>query len=178
MQTIQVGAAPGSSGAQPTGVTNRSSSTSGSGANGSNSSGSSQDSLASSRGKDWGLPEESRNAVPIARPVVIDCQADKFVVHADGATSRVVKEIPMPGPTVNSINELVGAVSEQSATWGPAGRGMYWRPSLSVQVAPGGEGRFQDLQKLMADSGVDVQQAKAPAPKQVVKPKRWWGLLK
>jgi hypothetical protein len=116
--------------------------------------------------------------VPIARPVVVECRSDKLVVHADSATSKVVKEIPMPGATVNSVNDLVGAVSEQATTWGPAGRGMYWKPSLSMQVAPGGEARYQDLQKLMTDSGLDVRQAQAPPSIQVAKPKRWFGLFK
>jgi len=185
MPNLQFGAQPPPNGPQPdgapqNGVSNR---TNGSGAAGSTSSsggsggGSAQASIASQQGKDWALPEESRHAVPIARPVVVECRADKLVVHAEGATSKVVKEIPMRGATIDSVNELVGTVSEQAATWGPAGRGMYWQPSLSMQVAPGGEARYADLQKLMENSGLDVRPAQAP-PKQVVKPKRWFGLVK
>jgi hypothetical protein len=43
--------------------------------------------------------------------------------------------------------------------WGIAGRGMYWKPVLKVQVIPGGENRFKDLQTLLEDSGLDVQSA-------------------
>jgi hypothetical protein len=185
MPNLQFGQQPQSDGAQPngaqqSGVTNR---PNGTGAAGSTSSsggsgaGSAQNSIASQQGKDWALPEESRHAVPIARPVVVECRSDKLVVHADGATSKVVKEIPMQGATIDSVNELVGTVSEQAATWGAAGRGMYWKPSLSVQVAPGGEARYADLQKLMENSGLDVRSVQAP-PKQVAKPKRWFGLMK
>ena len=38
------------------------------------------------------------------------------------------------------------------------------------------DGRFADLQTLMADSGLEVRTAQEP-PKQVTKPKRWFGLI-
>jgi hypothetical protein len=177
MPNLQFGQQQQTPGDQQNGVTNRPSGT-GTAANssaGKGGAGSAQSSIASQHGKDWALPEESRHAVPIARPVVVECRQDKLIVHADGATSKVVKEIPMQGATADSINELVGTVSEQASTWGPAGRGMYWKPSLAMQVAPGGEARYSDLQTLMADSGLDVRTVQAP-PKQVVKPKRWFGL--
>ncbi|HEY2840228.1 MAG TPA: hypothetical protein VGJ26_13820 [Pirellulales bacterium] len=176
MQTIQMGAQQQPGGPQTSGVSNRPSGK-GAGSSGSGQAGSAQDSLAKSNGKDWALPEDARNAVPIARPLVVECRPDKLIVHADGPTSKVVKEIPLPGATADSINELVGTVSDQAATWGPAGRGMYWKPSLSMQVTPGGEARYADLQTLMADSGLDVRPVQAP-PKQVVKPKRFFGLFK
>jgi hypothetical protein len=34
---------------------------------------------------------------------------------------------------------------------------MYWKPTLVVEVQPGGEERFRDLQVLLAESGLDVQ---------------------
>ena len=46
---------------------------------------------------------------------------------------------------------------------------MYWRPQLSVIVAPGAEGRFTDLQTLLADSGLEVKSAAQP-PVQAAKP--------
>jgi len=172
MPTIQVGSQD-SKNSPESGLTNRA------GKGGANSSssggrgGGSGSSSMASRGKDWGLPENSRGAVPIARPIVIDCLPDKLIVRADGAQSKIVKEIPLSGATSESIDELVGAISDHSATWGPAGRGMYWKPNLAVQVAPGADGRFADLQNLMADSGLEVRQSQAP-PKQVTKPKRWF----
>lgn len=177
MPNIQIGAPSESASIERGGVTNRPASPNATSNSGSGGSGSATQSLAAQNGKDWALPEESRHMVPIARPLVVECRSDKLIVHADGATSKVVKEIPMQGATVESVNELVGTVSEQAATWGPAGRGMYWKPSLSMQVAPGGEGRYADLQKLMSDSGLDVKTMPAPQ-KQVEKPKRWFGLFK
>ncbi len=42
-------------------------------------------------------------------------------------------------------------------SWGIAGRGMYWRPVLTVHVRAGGEQRFDDLSNLLEDSGLSVQ---------------------
>ena len=41
---------------------------------------------------------------------------------------------------------------------GPAGTGMYWKPSLHVEVAPGGAKRFEQLKHLLHGSGIEVRQ--------------------
>ncbi|MBI2824797.1 MAG: hypothetical protein HYX69_08940 [Planctomycetia bacterium] len=130
-------------------------------------------SLARSRGKDWSLPEEARHSVPITRPVRVECRADKLVLRPEQSGAQKTKEIPLAARTEDSVEELVGAVRDQVETWGPAGRGMYWQPTLSVQVAPGGAGRFADLQTLMADSGLDVRLVTPPTQ---AAPKRKSGL--
>jgi len=43
-------------------------------------------------------------------------------------------------------------------SWGLAGNGMYWRPLLKVDVAPGGERRFIELRSLLEGSGLTLQQ--------------------
>ncbi len=53
---------------------------------------------------------------------------------------------------------------------------MYWRPQLAVDVAPGGEARYADLQTLLTDSGLEVKPA-TKAPVQVARPKRKVGPL-
>ena len=120
-------------------------------------------SMADSRGKNWGLPEEARRAVPIARPVRVECRADRLVVRSEENPSQA-QEIPLSDRTEESIEDLVDAVWHRVDTWGPAGRGMYWHPILSVDVAPGADGRFADLQTLLADSGLDVKAAPKAAP--------------
>jgi hypothetical protein len=135
-------------------------------------------SLAGKRGKNWGLPEEARRAVPITRPVRIECRPDKIVLRSEKNPSQT-KEIPLSARTEDSVEDLVSAVWQRVDTWGEAGRGMYWRPVLSVDVAPGAAGRYADLQTLLADSGLEVKQtakAPAPAPAQATQPKRKLGL--
>jgi hypothetical protein len=127
-------------------------------------------SMANSRGKNWSLPEEARHAVPITRPVRLECRADKLVLRSEENPSQT-KEFPLTDRTEDSVEDLVAAVWKRVETWGSAGRGMYWRPVLSVDVAPGASGRYADLQTLLADSGLDVKPA-AQAPTQAARPKR------
>ena len=130
-------------------------------------------SMADSRGKNWSLPEEARHAVPISRPVRIECTPDKLVLPTDQSSPK--REIPLGYETETAVEPLVGAVWQRVETWGSAGRGMYWRPELSVDVAPGAEGRFADLKTLLADSGIEVKAA-PKAPAQIARPKKKLGL--
>ncbi len=114
-------------------------------------------SLAERRGKNWGLPDAVHSAVPITRPLRIDCGRDRLVIRPDDNRVRSGKAVALAPKTEDSIEELVSIVWEHIDSWGSAGRGMYWRPILSVEVLPGGEGRFADLQTLLADSGLDVR---------------------
>jgi len=116
-----------------------------------------QASLADRRGKNWGLPDTVRSAVPITRPLRIDCTGDRLVVRSEENAARGAKVVPLKEKTEDSIEELVSIVWEHIDKWGSAGRGMYWRPILSVDVQPGGAARFADLQILLADSGLDVR---------------------
>ncbi len=49
-------------------------------------------SLAESRGKNWALPDATRNSVPVTRPIRVECHADRLVVFGQsrGVTSRTV----------------------------------------------------------------------------------------
>jgi hypothetical protein len=127
-------------------------------------------SMADSRGKNWSLPEEARHAVPISRPVRLECRADKLILRSEQNPSQT-KEIPLTERTEDSVEDLVASVWQRVETWGSAGRGMFWRPVLSVEVAPGADGRYADLQTLLADSGLEVKPAAKP-PAQAARPKR------
>ena len=48
-------------------------------------------------------------------------------------------------------------MQQRITEWGIAGRGLYWRPQLILQVGHSGEGRYADLDALLADSGFDVK---------------------
>jgi hypothetical protein len=56
------------------------------------------------------------------------------------------------------MDELVSSVWEHMRSWGTAGRRLYWRPLLSMQVQPGGAARYAEIEALLADSGIDVEQ--------------------
>jgi hypothetical protein len=131
------------------------------------------DSLAKSRGRDWALPDASESSVPVSRPVVVECHGDRLTILADDGRS-VSKEVRLGPRTTDSVDELRSAVWEHMRGWGAAGRGLYWRPTLSVRVAPDGRARFDELAGLFVDSGLDMHESARPAPAVAVPAKKWW----
>jgi hypothetical protein len=117
---------------------------------------SSSRSLADKRGKNWALPTSNTASIGVQRPIRIECWTDRLVLIPD--TRDLQPEvIPLSERTDQSVDQLVGAVRTYTKTWGMAGRGMYWKPQLVLQVYPNGEGRANDLQTLLAESGWDVK---------------------
>lgn len=55
-----------------------------------------------------------------------------------------------------AIDQLVEQVQERIESWGIAVAGGYWKPVLNVEVAPGAEPQFQELQTVLRDSGIDL----------------------
>lgn len=119
--------------------------------------GSPPQSLAKRRGRDWGLPRQAARATPVTRPIKMRVESDRLVVRGENPAERDQRVIPVGDNTLAAVDELAAVVAERVETWGMAGRGMYWRPLLVVEVAPGGEARFAELQALLADSGLDIR---------------------
>ncbi len=113
-------------------------------------------SLADKRGQNWSLPSAARQSTPVSRPIHIECRGDCLILQPDvgNPQSRV---IPFNRETAESVDKLVAAVWGYTKGWGIAGRQMYWRPVLKLQMGPSGEGRFVELQALMQNSGLEVQ---------------------
>jgi hypothetical protein len=113
-------------------------------------------SVASERGRDWGLPGASQNSTPISRPIVVRCEENRLTIVPDDNRS-LPRHIKLGYRTEDSVDALVSGVWDHMKGWGLAGRGMYWRPSLVMEVEPNAVARFGELQALLADSGLDVQ---------------------
>jgi hypothetical protein len=113
-------------------------------------------SLAETRGQNWGLSPAARASNPITRPIHIVCEGDKLLVHAERPGDSPVI-VPLGQRTQDSVDQLVAKVQERITDWGIAGRGLYWRPQLILRVGHSGEGRYADLEALLADSGFDVK---------------------
>jgi hypothetical protein len=112
------------------------------------------ESLSKKRGKDWSLPDAARKKTPVARPVQVYCSSDRLTIMSD----RNVPDCQLNfGPrTADTVDQLVKTVWDQVETWGIAGRGMYWRPTLSIHYAPDGAVRFNELRTLLLGSGLEV----------------------
>jgi hypothetical protein len=57
-----------------------------------------------------------------------------------------------------NLDAVIAAVWQRMDRWGLAVLGGYWKPILVVDVKPGGEERFWELQQLLRGSGIEVEQ--------------------
>lgn len=112
-------------------------------------------SFANTRGSNWASLASRDRPIPLSRPIQIECAAHEFRIY-DDANRRVVKRIPIEGATATAIDPLVKAIHDRVATWGIAGDRMFWKPQLFLSETPDGSGRRGDLERLMADSGIDT----------------------
>jgi hypothetical protein len=108
------------------------------------------------RGDDWALRKAAEASFPITRPIHLNCYPDRLVLVSEAGGGEATS-IPISAGTQQAIDPLITAIWEQMDSWGMAGKSMYWRPLLSVYVAPGAEQRFDDLQRLLQGSGLTVQ---------------------
>lgn len=112
--------------------------------------------LADRRGENWGLPNAARGSVGITRPIRVRCSSNRLEIlpESEGAASQA---ITLGTRTEDAIDGFVSALWEHMTAWGIAGRGMYWRPVLHIEVTPDAEFRYADLKALLDDSGILVE---------------------
>ncbi len=133
-------------------------------------------SLAGSRGSNWASLATHDRPVPLTRPVKLECAANEFRVL--GEDGRVEERIPIGTHTADAVDPLVRAVHARVRRWGIAGDRMYWRPELVLTATSDGAGRRDDLERLLADSGLDTRRSQTttavrPLPP-VKRPGRPW----
>jgi hypothetical protein len=112
--------------------------------------------LADTRGENWGLPNAARGSVGITRPIRVRCASNRLEILPDNAEDNS-KAIPLGERIEDTIDDFVSAVWEHMKSWGIAGRGMYWRPILHIEVTPDAEFRYAELKVLLDDSGLIVE---------------------
>jgi len=117
--------------------------------------------LAELRGRNWALPNAADQSIGVTRPIRVACSADQLVILPESRTGTR-KTVALHGSTDSAVDEFVSAIWKHVEGWGIAGAGMYWKPVLRVEVAPGGEQRFQQLRQLLDRSGIDVRGKKRP----------------
>jgi len=114
-------------------------------------------SLAGKRGSNWASLATSETPVPLTRPIRVECAADEFRLLGEGG--RVQTRIPIGTHTLDAVDPLVREVHATVGRWGLAGQRMYWRPELVLSATADGAGRREDLEKLLADSGIDTRRS-------------------
>ncbi len=105
--------------------------------------------------EDWGLRNAANASAGVARPIRIECYRDRLVVVSDRGPAYN-KQIVLGPRTASSVDSFISAIWEQMDGWGIAGRGMYWRPVLEVEVASDAQQRFSELTAQLRGSGLTV----------------------
>ncbi|MFM9196771.1 MAG: hypothetical protein ACKOWG_13715, partial [Planctomycetia bacterium] len=113
-------------------------------------------SLAQSRGSNWASLATQDRPIPLTRPIRVECSLHEFRL-IDDTGRRVETRIPVPGDTAAAIDPLVAAVHARVNRWGIAGDRMYWKPQLVLSETADGRSRREDLERLLADSGLDTR---------------------
>jgi hypothetical protein len=127
-----------------------------SGQTGGSASGGAAVSVAQARGKNWASLATQDRPIPLTRPIQLECALHEFRI-LDDAGRRVVTRIPLDGETATAIDPLVKAIHVRVADWGLAGDRMYWKPQLVLSETADGRSRREDLERLLADSGLDTR---------------------
>ena len=112
--------------------------------------------LANERGRNWAISNNTVSSVAITRPIRVECWNDRLVLLPD-MRDQQAQVIPLADRTDEAVDQLVAAVRTHTQSWGLAGKSMYWKPQLLLDVKQNAQSRAADLQVLMADSGLDVK---------------------
>jgi hypothetical protein len=109
------------------------------------------------RGENWGLPNSSPKATAITRPIRVECHTDRLVLLPEKGDRRAPLVLPIEGNVAQNLDAFIDAVWQHMDRWGLAVLGGYWKPILTIDVQPGGEERFAELQQLLRGSGMEVE---------------------
>lgn len=113
-------------------------------------------SMASKRGKDWGIRDAGPKAVPISRKIRVRCQADGLTILSDDRAASNQQAVAFGPRTEDSVEEFVSRVWDHMDRWGIAGNNMYWKPQLLFEVTPDSRPRYEEIKALLEGSGLDV----------------------
>lgn len=114
-------------------------------------------SLAGRRGSNWASLATQDRPIPLTRPIRLECAASEFRILGPGG--RVERRVRVDGDTAGAVDSLVREIHATVGAWGMAGDRMYWKPELVLSATPDGLGRRDDLEQLLADSGLDTRRS-------------------
>lgn len=111
----------------------------------------------------WALPREVANSHgnEILRTIRAESRSDRFVLLPTRRGRTYQESVPQifgvfDRNATRASLELATAVRDRVQQWGAALPGGRWQPVLEVDVLPGGEVRFEQLQRMLQGSGVTV----------------------
>lgn len=116
-----------------------------------------KDQVVASNQRSWTTRRRLTNGTAVKRPITLVIMPDRWFVMQDDRPDRVDRVINLQaGPSV-AQQSLDSAIDERIDSWGVAVAGGHWEPQLNVQVAPHAELSAQRFQKIMEESGLEIQ---------------------
>ncbi len=112
--------------------------------------------LAAAHGANWAIDVPRGNPTSWNRPVPLTLTASEMQIAADEA-GRAPQVVSFAGGEVAALEALSNAIKQRVKSWGLPPTGGFWKPTLSVRVAPGAEERYQRLQVLLYRSGLQLE---------------------
>lgn len=109
------------------------------------------------RGENWGLPNAAGKATGVTRPIRLECYENQLRLLPEPGESRTPLVVPIEEDINQNLEAVVAAVWQRMDRWGLAVSNGYWKPILLIEVKPGGEERFWELQQLLRGSGIEVE---------------------
>lgn len=113
--------------------------------------------LANKKGANWGLPNYTNRATGITRPIRIRIEADRLLIVPEKGERRAARVVPIEGSMSRATEGLVAQIWKEVEGWGIAVSNGYWKPVLNVEVAPGQDALFEQLETLLDGSGLEVR---------------------
>lgn len=113
--------------------------------------------LSNSRGRNFAVPQANESLVGVTRAIRVECQQDRLIVHPEKGQRRTPAVISLTEDSRRGMDQLLTQINKEKDGWGLALAGGYWKPVLKVEVAPGAEPRFAELQTLLHESGIVVE---------------------
>ena len=113
--------------------------------------------VAQQRGRNWAWREGPPTKTPVVRTIRVVCYNDRWVLMQDNVNSSNQVTVSIGMNPQASAEKLAKAITDRVSGWGIALGGGYWKPELVVDVAPGAEARYGQLERLLEGSGLKVQ---------------------
>ena len=105
------------------------------------------------------------------RPILVYCFKDRLIIPSE-LRQPAADRSQGRRKTQDSMDEFVHGVWQHMKAWGTPGKGLYWRPTLLMDIQPGAADRYAEVKALLEDSGLDVHERPAPATATQPAPKK------
>ena len=114
-------------------------------------------SLAGTRGADWALQKKTANSTGYRRPVRVVCREDALILIPEAISNDRPQVFPFDQDTTQTIDQFVQALNKRVELWGLPPLNGYWRPQLVIQVETNAAARFEALEQLLHNSGLEIK---------------------